>query len=419
MMTRDRAFRVLIILGIIAVSIVIIGQLWQFGQTISGILSVLAGAWFLSLILRPFIVLLRSAALPGPLVRWVRRRFGDHVAHRAGRLRIPAGVAVAVVYITALILVAGTATVGIATIIEQITGFSARLPELSAAFPRQISAVWTSIARQFDFDPNAINLLISPEEASAQIRQVIGSAAQQALSLAAGTATLVWQILLMLILSFFITTEGRLLQRQLLLVVPRSMHETLRAGITAMDESFSGYLRGYLLASLIRGMTTISVCSAFGINFGVVIALQYAILSLIPLLGSPIGILVATLVALVVRPEAALPVGIILLVLDQVVAYIILPRILRATVGVPGLVGLVSVTIGVQLFGFWGLVFSVPFMGAVYALVFDFYLARKRKAEGLPALDRSLREVAPPSPREAAPPGPASPAPSDTQALVR
>ena len=93
-MTRDRAFRVLVVLGIIAVSIVIIGQVWQFGQTISGILSVLAGAWFLALILRPFILLLRSAAVPSPLVRWLRRRFGDGVARRVARIRVPFSLAV-------------------------------------------------------------------------------------------------------------------------------------------------------------------------------------------------------------------------------------------------------------------------------------------------------------------------------------
>jgi hypothetical protein len=52
---------------------------------------------------------------------------------------------------------------------------------------------------------------------------------------------------------------------------------------------------------------------------------------------------------------------------------------------VPGLVGLVAVSIGVQLFSFWGLIFSIPVVGALYALVFDFYLPRQRRVEGAPA----------------------------------
>jgi hypothetical protein len=45
---------------------------------------------------------------------------------------------------------------------------------------------------------------------------------------------------------------------------------------------------------------------------------------------------------------------------------------------------LLAISVGVQLLGFWGVIFGVPFIGAVYALVFDFYLPRRRKAEGLP-----------------------------------
>jgi predicted PurR-regulated permease PerM len=110
-----------------------------------------------------------------------------------------------------------------------------------------------------------------------------------------------------------------------------------------------------------------------------VLALQYALLSFIPLLGSPVGILIAAIITLIVRPAATLPVTLILIVVDQVVAYGVLPRILKTTVGVPGLVGLVAVSIGVQLFSFWGLIFSIPIVGAIYALIFDFYLPRQRR----------------------------------------
>jgi hypothetical protein len=110
-------------------------------------------------------------------------------------------------------------------------------------------------------------------------------------------------------------------------------------------------------------------------------------LSFIPLIGSPIGIMVATIVALIFQPAAVLPILIILTILDTIVAYGILPVLLSDAVGVPSLIGLISISLGVQLIGFWGLVFSIPLVGAAYAVVFDFYLPRRRKAEGLPEYD--------------------------------
>jgi predicted PurR-regulated permease PerM len=54
---------------------------------------------------------------------------------------------------------------------------------------------------------------------------------------------------------------------------------------------------------------------------------------------------------------------------------------MKDMVGVPGLVALLAISLGVQLLGFWGVIFGVPFAGAVYALLFDFYLPRR---QGLP-----------------------------------
>ena len=412
-MTREKAFRVATILAIIALSIVIVEQIWRFGQTISGLLSVLAGAWFLSLVLRPFINMLRRASLPALVVQWASRRFGPSVANRLSRLRMPFGLAVGLVYIMSLVIVFGLLTIGVATALDQIRGFTNRLPEFSLAVPDQLRSLWASLAAQFRFDPGVIDQLLSSEAIAQQVRDAIGNIAQQTLSLAAGTANVIAQLALMLILSLFITMEGRLLQRQLFLLIPREAHEPLRAGVEAVDRSFSGYLRGYVFAAFIRGLIALMVCSSFQVNFSVVISLQYAILSFIPLLGSPMGIAIAAIIALVVRPEAALMITLVLLITDQVVAYIVLPRILIDIVGVPGLVQLVSVTIGVQLFGFWGLLFSIPFVGAAYALVFDFYVPRMRRAQGLPETDSNLEAalrrkqkapIAPPVTPSAAPP---------------
>jgi hypothetical protein len=122
-------------------------------------------------------------------------------------------------------------------------------------------------------------------------------------------------------------------------------------------------------------------------------------------------------------------VTIILIVADQIVAYVVLPRILRTTVGVPGLVGLIAVTVGVQLFGFWGLIFGIPVVGALYALLFDFYLprmranemagARRKRTATSASTSTSTSTSAPPAPPAVAeesdagaiPPGPAAQAP--------
>jgi predicted PurR-regulated permease PerM len=280
--------------------------------------------------------------------------------------------------------------VAAATIIPQAVDLIQRFPDIASDIAAQSSTVWSSAAQRFGLDPSAISQFISAEQLTSQSTQIAGATAAQLLSVAALTAGFIGQLVLVTILSLFFVVEDRLLLRQLYAVLPRRTHETANALLGAVGRSFSGYLRGQVLAALIRGAFTVALLGVFQVNFGVVAAIAYALLSFIPLIGSIFGIVIVALVTLIVRPDVALPVLLILIIFDQFMAYVVLPRLMKNTVGVPGLIALLSVSIGVQLLGFWGLIFGVPIVGAIYAVIFDFYLPRHRKAEGLPEQDPEL-----------------------------
>jgi predicted PurR-regulated permease PerM len=417
-MSRERAVRLLISLGLVALAILIVERLWAFGDTLRSVLSTLAGAWFLAFAARPFIDILHRAIIPAPIVRRVSQRYGHDWARRLARWHLPYGLAVAVVYIAMVVVVAGIATVSVAAVIPQATDLIQRLPDISARLPSLVVDAWASIAQRFGFSPDAITSVVSAQEISSRLAQLAGTAAQQALFIVTGTATLIGQFFLMLILSLYIVTEGRLIERQFFAILPASAHEFFQSLINAIDRAFDGYLRGYIVSAIVRGAFATALFGLFQVNFGVVLALLYAVLSLIPLIGSPVAILIAAIVTLVVRPEAVLPAILILFVFDQLVAYVIMPRILSDTVGVPGLVGLVSISISVQLLGFWGLIFSVPAVGALYIMLFEYYLPRRRKAEGLPATDAEVASLLHGQPRKAPPAGGAGAMPASSESAA-
>ena len=386
-----RLMRIALTLGILALIVFIAQQVWAFGQTLGGVLSTLAASWFLALIVRPFIGWLRAAPLvPRLILKRVRVKYGDSIARRVQAARMPFGVAVAIVYVVVLVLLVGGLTIAIAAIVPQATTLIQALPDFATQLPIQISAFWSNIAQRMGLDPSSINQFVSAQDISARIAQLVQVALSQAVNIATFTAGALGQIFLVIILSLYIVVEDKLIERQFFAIMPRRLHEGMTALIAAVERSFTGYLRGQVLAALIRAIITVVVFAVFRVNFGIVVGFAYGILSFIPLIGSPIGILIATIVALIFQPAAVLPMLIILLVLDLIVAYGILPALLSDAVGVPSLIGLISISLGVQLLGFWGLIFSIPLVGAAYAVVFDFYLPRRRKAEGLPEYDPSF-----------------------------
>jgi predicted PurR-regulated permease PerM len=416
-MTRQRLLRIVLILGSIALTIVIIERVWAFGETLQSVLSTVAGAWLLAFAVRPYIETLHRAVIPAPVLRWVERQYGAKWARYVARWRLPYGIAVAFVYVMLLVVVVGLATISVAAIIPQTTDLISRLPDIAAGIPNLVVDAWVSVAQRFGFGSNSITSVVSTQEITSRFTQLAGTLAQQTLIFVTGTATVIGQFALMLILSLYIVTEGRLLERQAFTLMPSSMHAFTHTLIDAINRAFDGYLRGYIVSAFLRGIFTVAVLSVFGVSFAVVLALTYALFSLVPLIGSPIALVLIAGVTAMVRPDAVLPVTIIVFLFDQIVAYVIVPRIMSNTVGVPGLIGLLSITVGVQLFGFWGLIFGVPAMGAVYTMMFEYYLPRRRKSEGLPEYDPALDDILPlKRPRPAPPdnhPPPTRAAPDD------
>jgi predicted PurR-regulated permease PerM len=386
--------RIVLSLGIVALIIFIAQQVWAFGQSMGSVFSTLAASWFLALIVRPFIHLLVNAPLlPKFVAAWVRNKYGDSIARRVGAARIPFGMAVGITYIIVLVVLIGGITIGIAAIVPQATALISAVPNIAAQLPDRIPAAWADAAQRLGLDPNSINQFVSAQEISSRIAQLAQLALNQAVSIATFTASALGQIFLVIVLSLYIVIEDKLIERQFFAILPQRMHNGVNALFVAVQRSFSGYLRGQVVAGLIRAVITVIVFAAFGVNFGIVVGVVYGVLSFIPLIGSPIGVLIAAVVALIFQPSAVLPIAIILLVVDLIVAYFVLPQLLSDAVGVPSLIGLISISLGVNLLGFWGLVFSIPIVGAVYAVVFDFYLPRRRAHDGLPDMDEEFRAL--------------------------
>jgi predicted PurR-regulated permease PerM len=384
-MNNSRLTRVALSLAIIALLIFIVDRLWTFGQFIGPVVSTLAAAWFLAFLVKPPIRRLRKGIVPNVIVQDVRKRYGNSAAGKLRMIRLPMWLAVAIVYLVVLFVITGLATLATATIIPQAAELIRRLPDFINSLPAEVAQFWAGFAQRFGLDPDALNQLISVRELTLPATQAAGIAATQLVSFAALTATLVGQIFLVIVLSLYIVVEDQVVSRQFLMVLPKRSHETVRAMYGAIDRAFSGYLRGQVVGAFLRGLFTLIVFSVFNVSFGVVVAIVFALLSFIPLIGGPVGIVIAGIVTMIVQPNAVVPVVLLIFAFDQLVAYGVLPRLMKDMVGVPSLVALLAISVGVQLLGFWGLVFGVPIVGAIYAVVFEFYLPRRRAADGEPA----------------------------------
>lgn len=153
-------------------------------------------------------------------------------------------------------------------------------------------------------------------------------------------------------------------------LVPRSRRA--RAGLL-IDEAFArvgGYVLGNLVTSFIAGLGTFIWLIAWGIPYPILLSVMVGFLDLVPIVGSTIGGIIVSLVALTVSlPVAGATAG-FYTVYRQAEDYLITPRVMNRTVEVPGLVTVIAVLIGGALLGVVGALIAIP-VAAGFKLVLE------------------------------------------------
>ena len=121
-----------------------------------------------------------------------------------------------------------------------------------------------------------------------------------------------------------------------------------------------------------------TIALAFGMLMG--------LLNIIPYFGAFIGVTAFSLITLIDTSFAegfppALFIAIYLLVMQQIDANIIQPRIMGDNMGIRPIYVLLGITVFGGMFGFWGVLLGAPFMAVVQLLLVDYIRLRDAKAK--------------------------------------
>lgn len=146
---------------------------------------------------------------------------------------------------------------------------------------------------------------------------------------------------------------------------------------------FAGFISGKIVDSAIIGAICYVGMLIFRMEYPMLISIVIGITNLIPFFGPFIGWAPCALILLLVNPMSALWFSVFILFLQQLDGNVIGPHILGDYVGVSALSIMIAIVIGSGLFGFTGMILSVP----VYALGYAFVrtlIYSKLKKRGLP-----------------------------------
>lgn len=134
-------------------------------------------------------------------------------------------------------------------------------------------------------------------------------------------------------------------------------------------DTFTRYISGQLIeACILGGLCFVGMC-LFRFDYAPLISVIIGVSALIPVAGAYIGAIVAALLLVMIDPVQALLFLLFLVILQQLEGNLIYPRVVGASLGLPGIWVLAAVTVGSNLLGFAGLIISVPVTAILYTLL--------------------------------------------------
>lgn len=156
--------------------------------------------------------------------------------------------------------------------------------------------------------------------------------------------------------------------------------------LALLQKNFSNFLTGQCLEAVILGIMFVIAMTICRMPYAFMVGVLIAFTALIPIVGAFIGCAVGAFLILIENPVLAFWFVVLFLVLQQVEGNLIYPRVVGNSVGLPSIWVLMAVSLGGSLFGIMGMLFFIPLLATVYALLRENVNARNEEKQ------RKLRE---------------------------
>lgn len=311
-----------------------------------------------------FVSVLLASALE-PMIGWLRERL------RLGRVGT-----ILVVYVAFFIVAIGMAFVVVPAAVNQGQRIIASLPPFFDDI-----RLWASNLRPVALSTSITALVDSVSEFFAPAPPPSpGEVVKVGTAVAEGAVFL----FTMLAIVFFWLVEHARLQRYTLAFLPADRRAGARNAWNEIETRLGLWVRGQLILMGSIGVATGIAYTLLGLPGALLLGLIAALTEAIPIVGPLLGAIPAVLVAATVSPELALVVALIYLILQIIEGNVLVPIVMRNTIGISPLLVLFSLLVGAQVGGLLGAFLAVP-VAASIEIVLSRLQARQTPVAQVPA----------------------------------
>jgi predicted PurR-regulated permease PerM len=342
----------------------------------------------------------------------------DPIVRGLGRLRIPRGISIAVVYLSfAAVLVVSVIAIG-AIVIDQSREAADRIDEYLTVERGQIRQ--TEAERDVDrlqawLDDHGLERIQVREQGQDFVDSLREADPQdytsRAIDFLEGAALSIFELLFSLVLIIVVSIYMLLDMGRLSAAVDRRFppHPGSGSLIPRMERALAGYVRGQVLLSLIIGVSagvglwllgTLGWAEGMD-SYALLFGAWVGAMELIPYLGPWLGAIPPVIYALIVDPVSAIWVTLLFLGIHQIEGHIVVPNVMGSALRLHPLLVIFGLLAGGEIYGLPGIFVALPLLAgfrALWEFIGERVTLESWREGGAAPVEVELEEAPPPPP---------------------
>ena len=382
--TKSMTKRVLVYIvagiGILAAYFILINL-----KRVSGILSSVSD------ILRPFIIAAIFAYIVNGPMMFFERLFGRLTDKKKPRPVLKRVLAIIAAWVASLAVLVLFFVIIVPDVKISITTLINNLP----SYFESLKAFITALAEKYQLDISYLNSFMNFQVTADGIMEIIDKYSDALIPQLANIANISVQIgsfiadvIIAIIISVYLLFSKETLIAQLKKVLyalfNRKLADVSVRVARETHRTFSGFINGKLLDSLIIGILCFIGMSILKFEYALLISFIVGVTNVIPFFGPMFGAIPSVLLLLMIDPWHALWFAVFIFALQQLDGNVIGPKILGDSTGLPALWVMFAILVGGALWGVAGMFVGVPLFAVIYRFskeIFENLLKKKNMPE--------------------------------------
>src|SRR5215217_7120613 len=297
--------------------------------------------------------------------------------------RMRRGFAVAIVYVTLLLVPFLIMGALVPPVVEQGNNLAQSLPDYARDLTEFVQD--NRRLRKLEADYDITGKL---EEQAGKLPARLGDAAGVLSDIGVGVVNSLFAGITIIVLSVFMLNSARGWLDAFADRYPPERARWIKRLYDRIGATVGNYVAGALVQATIAGLLAWIMLMILGVPYALPLAVVVFLLDLVPLVGATLGAIIVGVVTLFSDfPTDTIVWVIFSVIYQQVENTVIQPRIQARAVAVHPLVVLVSVLFGSTLFGVLGALLAIPVAAAIQITIREYTTFKNTPAEDLPPPD--------------------------------